>query len=77
MTSCFDFWKTFFFCSYFNENQYPDEAKREEIANACNAVIQKPGEELIMVSFSKESAIRFQYLLLNSSNLILWLLLTI
>ncbi|XP_036279443.1 homeobox-containing protein 1 isoform X16 [Pipistrellus kuhlii] len=28
--------------SYFNENQYPDEAKREEIANACNAVIQKP-----------------------------------
>lgn len=32
-------------CSYFNENQYPDEAKREEIANACNAVIQKPGKE--------------------------------
>ena len=31
-------------CSYFNENQYPDEAKREEISNACNAVIQKPGE---------------------------------
>lgn len=31
-------------CSYFNENQYPDEAKREEIANACNAVIQKPGK---------------------------------
>ncbi|XP_041711383.1 homeobox-containing protein 1 isoform X3 [Coregonus clupeaformis] len=30
--------------SYFNDNQYPDEAKREEIANACNAVIQKPGE---------------------------------
>eukprot|EP00079_Xenopus_tropicalis_P025902 XP_012819513.1 PREDICTED: homeobox-containing protein 1 [Xenopus tropicalis] len=30
--------------SYFNENQYPDEAKREEIANACNAVIQKPGD---------------------------------
>lgn len=29
--------------SYFNDNQYPDEAKREEIANACNAVIQKPG----------------------------------
>ncbi|XP_060789721.1 homeobox-containing protein 1a isoform X6 [Neoarius graeffei] len=28
--------------SYFNDNQYPDEAKREEIANACNAVIQKP-----------------------------------
>lgn len=26
------------------ENQYPDEAKREEIANACNSVIQKPGE---------------------------------
>lgn len=31
--------------SYFNENQYPDEAKREEIANACNAVIQKPGKK--------------------------------
>lgn len=30
-------------CSYFGENQYPDEAKREEIANACNTVIQKPG----------------------------------
>ena len=29
--------------SYFNDNQYPDEAKREEIANACNSVIQKPG----------------------------------
>ncbi|XP_018590577.1 homeobox-containing protein 1 isoform X1 [Scleropages formosus] len=32
--------------SYFNENQYPDEAKREEISNACNAVIQKPGKKL-------------------------------
>ncbi|XP_072121918.1 homeobox-containing protein 1a isoform X4 [Mobula birostris] len=32
--------------SYFNENQYPDEAKREEISNACNAVIQKPGRKL-------------------------------
>ncbi|KAK6307040.1 hypothetical protein J4Q44_G00221880 [Coregonus suidteri] len=32
--------------SYFNKNQYPDEAKREEIANACNAVIQKPGKKL-------------------------------
>uniref|UniRef100_A0A3Q3KCH4 Homeobox-containing protein 1 n=1 Tax=Monopterus albus TaxID=43700 RepID=A0A3Q3KCH4_MONAL len=31
---------------YFNDNQYPDEAKREEIANACNAVIQKPGKKL-------------------------------
>ena len=29
--------------SFFVENQYPDEAKREEIANACNSVIQKPG----------------------------------
>ncbi|CDQ98261.1 unnamed protein product [Oncorhynchus mykiss] len=28
------------------ENQYPDEAKREEIANACNSVIQKPGCKL-------------------------------
>ncbi|XP_036840505.1 homeobox-containing protein 1 isoform X2 [Oncorhynchus mykiss] len=32
--------------SYFNDNQYPDEAKREEISNACNAVIQKPGKKL-------------------------------
>lgn len=30
-------------CSFFSENQYPDEAKREEIAIACNAVINKPG----------------------------------
>lgn len=35
--------------SYFSDNQYPDEAKREEIATACNAVIQKPG---IIHSFS-------------------------
>ncbi|XP_061105747.1 homeobox-containing protein 1-like isoform X2 [Conger conger] len=28
---------------FFVENQYPDEAKREEIANACNSVTQKPG----------------------------------
>ncbi|XP_059927519.1 homeobox-containing protein 1-like isoform X1 [Gadus macrocephalus] len=32
--------------SYFSDNQYPDEAKREEIASACNAVIQKPGKKL-------------------------------
>lgn len=37
------------FFSYFNENQYPDEAKREEIANACNAVIQKPGKIAVMI----------------------------
>lgn len=35
-------------CSYFNDNQYPDEAKREEIATACNAVIQKPGTVLLV-----------------------------
>lgn len=29
------------------ENQYPDEAKREEIANACNSVIQKPGTKTL------------------------------
>uniref|UniRef100_A0A8C2TPA7 Homeobox containing 1 n=1 Tax=Coturnix japonica TaxID=93934 RepID=A0A8C2TPA7_COTJA len=63
--------------SYFNENQYPDEAKREEIANACNAVIQKPGEELIAMSFPKAITIRFEHLLLNSVNVILWLLLII
>ncbi|KAJ3592972.1 hypothetical protein NHX12_005310 [Muraenolepis orangiensis] len=32
--------------SYFGDNQYPDEAKREEIASSCNAVIQKPGKKL-------------------------------
>ncbi|XP_075875960.1 homeobox-containing protein 1-like isoform X2 [Nelusetta ayraudi] len=32
--------------SFFSENQYPDEAKREEIAIACNAVINKPGKKL-------------------------------
>ncbi|XP_068612830.1 homeobox-containing protein 1-like [Brachionichthys hirsutus] len=32
--------------SYFSDNQYPDEAKREEIATACNGVIQKPGKKL-------------------------------
>ncbi|XP_033842106.1 homeobox-containing protein 1-like isoform X2 [Periophthalmus magnuspinnatus] len=32
--------------SYFSDNQYPDEAKREEIATACNAVIQRPGKKL-------------------------------
>lgn len=32
--------------SFFIENQYPDEAKREEIASACNSVIQKPGCKL-------------------------------
>ncbi|KAF7647077.1 hypothetical protein LDENG_00177700 [Lucifuga dentata] len=32
--------------SFFSDNQYPDEAKREEIASACNAVIQKPGKKL-------------------------------
>lgn len=32
--------------NYFGDNQYPDEAKREEIATACNAVIQKPGKKL-------------------------------
>lgn len=32
--------------SYFNDNQYPDEAKREDIATACNAVINKPGKKL-------------------------------
>uniref|UniRef100_A0A8C5UZA2 Homeobox containing 1 n=1 Tax=Microcebus murinus TaxID=30608 RepID=A0A8C5UZA2_MICMU len=47
--------------SYFNENQYPDEAKREEIANACNAVIQKPGKvastALDLFAFFEEAAI--------------------
>nr|XP_061796530.1 homeobox-containing protein 1-like [Nerophis lumbriciformis] len=33
--------------SYFSDNQYPDEARREEISMACNAVIQKPGKKLM------------------------------
>lgn len=37
-------------CSYFNDNQYPDEAKREEIATACNAVIQKPGTVYLILN---------------------------
>lgn len=32
--------------SYFSDNQYPDEAKREEIATACNSVIQRPGKKM-------------------------------
>ncbi len=44
------FWFALFVLSFFIENQYPDEAKREEIANACNAVIQKPGKWLQSVS---------------------------
>lgn len=41
MTKCN--WLYLLVYSYFSDNQYPDEAKREEIATACNAVIQKPG----------------------------------
>ncbi|KAM9838399.1 homeobox-containing protein 1 isoform 1-T1 [Aulostomus maculatus] len=37
--------------SFFMENQYPDEAKREEIANACNSVIQKPAGVQILCWF--------------------------
>nr|XP_002121071.1 homeobox-containing protein 1 isoform X2 [Ciona intestinalis] len=34
--------------NYYNANSYPDECKREEIAHACNAIIQsqKPGSML-------------------------------
>ncbi|KAG7245219.1 hypothetical protein INR49_023785 [Caranx melampygus] len=45
--------------SFFMENQYPDEAKREEIASACNSVIQKPGcklSEFERVTALKEDA---------------------
>ena len=45
----------FCFLSYFNENQYPDEAKREEIANACNAVIQKPGSTALLNQLAQPS----------------------
>lgn len=42
--------------SYFNDNQYPDEAKREEIANACNAVIQKPGKTTCFAAGEKKKS---------------------
>ncbi|CAL8403989.1 unnamed protein product [Boreogadus saida] len=35
--------------SYFGDNQYPDEAKREEIASACNAVIPEAREEAVLI----------------------------
>lgn len=39
--------------SFFVENQYPDEAKREEIANACNSVIQKPGAKIERAGYTR------------------------
>lgn len=45
--NCFHWCGSLLSDSFFMENQYPDEAKREEIANACNSVIQKPGTETL------------------------------
>nr|XP_057934842.1 homeobox-containing protein 1-like isoform X2 [Doryrhamphus excisus] len=42
--------------SYFSDNQYPDEAKREEISSACNAVIQKAGKKLL--DFEKVTSLK-------------------
>ncbi|XP_037102490.1 homeobox-containing protein 1-like isoform X2 [Syngnathus acus] len=42
--------------SYFSDNQYPDEARREEISMACNAVIQKPGKRLL--DFEKVTSLK-------------------
>uniref|UniRef100_A0A3Q2YJ95 Homeobox-containing protein 1 n=1 Tax=Hippocampus comes TaxID=109280 RepID=A0A3Q2YJ95_HIPCM len=42
--------------SYFSDNQYPDEARREEISMACNAVIQKPGKKLL--DFEKVTSLK-------------------
>ncbi|XP_077376310.1 homeobox-containing protein 1-like isoform X2 [Festucalex cinctus] len=42
--------------SYFSDNQYPDEARREEISTACNAVIQKPGKKLL--DFEKVTSLK-------------------
>ncbi|XP_061670785.1 homeobox-containing protein 1-like isoform X2 [Syngnathoides biaculeatus] len=42
--------------SYFSDNQYPDEARREEISMACNAVIQKPGRQLL--DFEKVTSLK-------------------
>ncbi|XP_061621364.1 homeobox-containing protein 1-like isoform X1 [Phyllopteryx taeniolatus] len=42
--------------SYFSDNQYPDEARREEISMACNAVIKKPGRQLL--DFEKVTSLK-------------------
>ncbi|XP_077450646.1 homeobox-containing protein 1-like [Stigmatopora argus] len=42
--------------SYFGDHQYPDEARREEISAACNAVIQKPGKKLL--DFEKVTSLK-------------------
>uniref|UniRef100_UPI0037E95EEF homeobox-containing protein 1 isoform X3 n=1 Tax=Semicossyphus pulcher TaxID=241346 RepID=UPI0037E95EEF len=44
--------------SFFIENQYPDEAKREEIANTCNSVIQKPGTGCKLSEFERVTALK-------------------
>lgn len=44
--------------SFFVENQYPDEAKREEIASTCNSVIQKPGTVLLLRKYNKVSLLK-------------------
>ncbi|KAK1156791.1 homeobox-containing protein 1-like isoform X2 [Acipenser oxyrinchus oxyrinchus] len=43
--------------SFFQENQYPEESKREEIAGACNAVIQKPAGSRLS-EFEKVTALK-------------------
>ncbi|XP_058856373.1 homeobox-containing protein 1-like isoform X5 [Acipenser ruthenus] len=43
--------------SFFHENQYPEESKREEIAGACNAVIQKPAGSRLS-EFEKVTALK-------------------
>ncbi|XP_054626530.1 homeobox-containing protein 1-like isoform X2 [Dunckerocampus dactyliophorus] len=42
--------------SYFSDNQYPDEAKREEISSACNGVIRQAGKKLL--DFEKVTSLK-------------------
>ncbi|XP_019640892.1 PREDICTED: homeobox-containing protein 1-like [Branchiostoma belcheri] len=48
---------------YFQQNPYPTEGEREEIANACNGVLQKPGEEL--PAYKLVSPVRVQTWFIN------------
>ncbi|XP_035665910.1 homeobox-containing protein 1-like [Branchiostoma floridae] len=48
---------------YFQQNPYPTEGERDEIANACNSVLQKPGEDL--PSYKLVSPVRVQTWFIN------------
>ncbi|XP_066274803.1 homeobox-containing protein 1-like [Branchiostoma lanceolatum] len=48
---------------YFQQNPYPTEGERDEIANACNSVLQKPGEDL--PAYKLVSPVRVQTWFIN------------